>query len=366
MLKRWSLVMLLTAGFPKMNFEKSEKRDFLPSFFGELKKIENSILLEKKYGEKLGYTEHDYLKENPNIKFVDRIDTLRCDLVTIIRTISMKELDLLKDGSTLFSMLHYITHKKRNELLNKKNIKMFSMDSVTNDFNERVMEDFSGTAKSAINAGFQEFIKKPHNKDKRKIIFTIIGSGKIGQLAVFYAVHSTDVPVIVKTIGKNVTSNKELMQSILKTTDILVDATKRTDTCKYVVENELIKYLPESSVIVDISADEYDTSIVPMQVKGIEGIVTGSLDKFVFHPDDKEFDSIPKGVNTANRRTTISCYSWPGIDYISCLKRYEIQLIPLFKYLLTNQEPNVSSDDYYERCLARSTFEYFSKTTRTK
>ena len=63
-----------------------------------------------------------------------------------------------------------------------------------------------------------------------------------------------------------------------------------------------------------------------MQVKGIEGIPTGTLDKFVIEADDIIYDTIPKSINTTNRRIVVSCNAWPGIDAKECMKLYGRQL----------------------------------------
>jgi len=44
--------------------------------------------------------------------------------------------------------------------------------------------------------------------------------------------------------------------------------------------------MPSDYIILDISTDDYDVSINPIQVKGIEGIPTGNLEKYIFYPDD--------------------------------------------------------------------------------
>jgi hypothetical protein len=79
--------------------------------------------------------------------------------------------------------------------------------------------------------------------------------------------------------------------------------------------NWLCSYLPESAVIADITADDYDTTVEPIQVKAIEGIPTGNLrSNPVFMPDDPAWGQDPGGGSLlTHRRPVISCYSWPGV-----------------------------------------------------
>jgi alanine dehydrogenase len=114
---------------------------------------------------------------------------------------------------------------------------------------------------------------------------------------------------------------------------------------------------------VDISADDYDTKVTPIQIKGIEGIPTGSLDQIVFQTDDPAYSRIPAGVRKDERRVVVSCYSWPGVHPHACLDRYERQLTPFLRLLAKTPVSalNPHAEDYYNRALARSMYEEFEK-----
>ncbi len=352
--------MLKKIGFLSMQFEKEEKRDFRPRFFEQLKDIKQEIILDFDYGKKLGYGNKDYIAVNSHIRFSSRKDVLQADLLVSVRTPGFEELELMNDGAAIFSMLHFVTHSRRNEYLLSRNIRMFAMDSVVDDFGLRMIQDFPGTVTNAMKAGYDEYFKS-HSVNLLKVL--VIGTGEIGKLAVDIAVHLSPVPTIVSAVGRSVTVNTDILRDLLKETDILIDATKRSDTSKYIISNELIGFLPENAVIIDLSADDYDTSIDPPQVKGIEGIPTGFLDKYVFCIDDPVYDSIPENIDTSNRRKVVSCYSWPAVNPVRCLDIYEKQLLPFLQTLAEKDYPDIHplSENFYARSLAKGNYTTFIK-----
>lgn len=60
-----------------------------------------------------------------------------------------------------------------------------------------------------------------------------------------------------------------------------------------------------------------------------------------------------------NRRRLASCYSWPGVDAVHCLDRYEIQLEPFIRILLGIEGLSKHTSPYY-RALNRASFEVFN------
>jgi len=123
----------------------------------------------------------------------------------------------------------------------------------------------------------------------------------------------------------------------------------------------LISKLPTHGVILDLSADPYNDMIEPIQIKGIEGIPTGTLDNYIIHPEDKLYNTIPEVVNTENRRLVISCNAWPGVDPIDCMKIYGEQIYD-FIVLFIEKEVNelrLDSKNIYERSLVRASLDYF-------
>jgi alanine dehydrogenase len=170
--------------------------------------------------------------------------------------------------------------------------------------------------------------------------------------------------VLAHGFVSDITSDKEIMLELLKKCDILVDATFRRDASKYIITNDMLEVMPEHSVILDLTADPYDTTIDPPQVKGIEGIPTGTLDKMVFYKDDPDFaKDIPDFVNTKVRRTTVSCNAWPGIHPRRCMEIYGYQIFPFIRLLFRKsyEELSIDSIDPIERALYRGTYRAYKE-----
>lgn len=359
-------------GFPKMHKEECEKRDFLPAFFESLNDYEVDIFLEEGYGERLGYTADDYLKSNNKIKFDTLENVYKQDLVIVLRCPESEEIELMKENSILISMLHYETRKTRNKLFKERKINCYSMDSMTNDENERIMVNYRGTSRAGSRIAFEELKKRTNNFkniNNKVINISIIGLGAVAANSAkafeefgdneFLA--ENDRGIIIHMLPRTITQNYESLKSIIEKTDILVDASKRPDPTKLIVSNKLIGKLPEHAVILDLTADPYNDKISPIQVKGIEGIPTGTLDKFVIEIDDEIYDTIPKEVNKTNRRVVISCNAWPGIDAKDCMGLYGRQLLPFIDVILSKDIKylQINSKNMYERSLVRASLDYY-------
>jgi alanine dehydrogenase len=114
--------------------------------------------------------------------------------------------------------------------------------------------------------------------------------------------------------------------------------------------------MPAHAVLLDLSVDPYDCGDIVRTVKGIEGIPSGNLDQYVFAPDDAAFERVPSCVSTANRRYSVSCYSWPGIHPKECMEHYGRQLRPLMRTLIERGGwQNVRRrGKFFERALSRA------------
>ena len=98
-------------------------------------------------------------------------------------------------------------------------------------------------------------------------------------------------------------------------------------------------------------------------MRGIEGIPQGNLDQWEFAPDDPAWDALPPGIPTSERRTVVSCYSWPGVRPEPCMHVYGSQLAPLLERLvsaggLAGIRPDGS---YFEQALARGSLRHWQE-----
>jgi alanine dehydrogenase len=370
-----------TVGFPRMHKEKNEKRDFLPDLFEKLINENCEFYLEHGYGSDMGYAKDDYLKKNNRIKFVSHKECYEKDVIIVLRAPEFYELEWMKKGSILISMLHYPTRKGRNKKLIDLGINGISLDSIRNDFMERMIVNYRDTAGNGMELAFSELSRSMHNfySNQRDVItVSIIGAGMVGLSAAKSAVKfggneiyeaskkAGTKGVVVKMISRNITCDDREMIRLLMDTDILVDASSRDNPSKYIIKNEMIGLLKNHSIILDLSCDPYLTDVEPMQVKAIEGIPTGNLDKPVIYADDEIYNTIPPVVNTKNKRTVVSCNAWPGIKPKECMELYGKQLLPFLKCIFKNNfdSLNEDSDDYFKRALYRGTIECYEKNRK--
>ncbi len=162
---------------------------------------------------------------------------------------------------------------------------------------------------------------------------------------------------VALTVGRSLTRNAQAMERLFHEADILVDATQRHNPAEPVVPNDWIAWLPPHAVITDLAVDPYLIEADRPVVRGVEGIPQGNLDQYIFASDDPAWDeAIPAGVSTENRRTVVSCYSWPGLHPQACMTHYALQLKPLMRVLFEKGHNDLSLEgSYFERALARGT-----------
>jgi alanine dehydrogenase len=363
-----------TIGLARMHVEFGERRDFLPSLVAILEKQGAQVFLEHGYGSAMGFSKDDYQKVAPNTKFVSHEEVYKKQIVLVLRCPSNDKLKMLQPGACLTSMLHYPTRPKRVELLQSLQINAISLDTIKTGSGQRLIENLRSVAWNGLEAGFhalQRNYPEPglDGLHRDPIYVTILGAGAVGIHAVQAASRYGDIElwqkmamsgipgVQVTAIEYDSTRHEKVMQELLSRTDILVDATQRLDTSQPVIPNNWVGWMPANAIIVDLAVDPYLLDNTPPVVRGIEGIPQGNLDQYIFQPDDPKWDeTVPESIPSRHRRTTVTCYSWPGVHPKACMRHYGKQLEPLMIRLLrTNYQFLSLKGDYFERALYRGT-----------
>jgi alanine dehydrogenase len=362
-----------TIGLPRMFVEFGEKRDFLPDFVTHLAKHSARLFLEHGYGSGMNISEGEYSNSSSQVSFTSHEDAYHQDLVIVLRCPNMDDLKLIKPGAVLISMLHYPTRPERTRLIHSMGIEGVSLDSIKDDSGRRLVENLQAVAWNGVEAAFQALQRTYpapglYSPSRPPLNVTVLGSGAVGSHVVQSAIRygnrdlwkklaSQGVPgVRVTVIDHDLTGRVDTMHEVLASTDILVDATQRTDPSQPVILNDWIAWLPNHSVLLDLSVDPYQCETPPFSVKGIEGIPQGNLDQYLFAPDDPAYQLIPECIPTKHQRYCASCYSWPGIHPRECMQVYGDQLKPILRTLLErdgvkNIRPN---GRFFERAIYRS------------
>lgn len=365
----------LSVGFPRMHKEAAEVRDFLPELMHRIAPWAREVVIEAGSGAGMDIPLERYTEGCDNVRFGSNQDCYDQDIVVQVRSPEDDEMARMRPGTILFSMLHYPTHPDRLKLMLELGLKPISMDSVMDGDGKRLIEHLQGTSWNAVWAGFRALAKTfPALRDptRRPLEAVVVGAGPVGRYAAEAATKYGDVAlhkellalnipgVIVHIVGRNITQSQPHLRDLLSRADVFVDATFRRDPTQYIFPNPLIGALPEHAVIVDATADPYIAGET-LQVKAVEGIPTGSLDEYEFPPAHPAFDALPAGVSTTHRRMTVSCYSWPGIKPVECMRRYGRQMGMMLNVLLHTPYAALSLDSphYFERALYRGTAEYY-------
>ena len=359
-------------GFPRMMQEPGEKRVFLPEFIQFIAGLGVKVYVEEGYGSRSGYAFEDYKRASNNVFMCSREEAFQKDVSLILRSPKPDEFELVKRGTILISMLHYPTRPKRLARLQELGIKSISLDSIADDKNLRMVENMKAVAWNGLEAAF-DWLEKDWpglvRPDKKPINVLILGTGMVGKHAIEAAtklgtvernndhIASNGPGAIALSIGRNIASNPSTMKDLMEQADILVDSTQRRDTTKPVIPNEWIAWLPKHAVIVDLAVDPYTLDANPPVVRGVEGVPQGNLNQYIFPADDPKWDSmVPESIPSKNRRTTVTCYSWPGVHPEACMMHYAQQLEPFIEVLFEKGYDGLSLDGaYFERALYRAT-----------
>ena len=360
----------LSFGLCRIHMEAGEVRDFLPALVGHIAKWGGKVVLERGYGSGMGINEEAYLKAAPEAQFASLEEVYQQDYVLVLRYPDENLIRKMRPGACLISMLHYPTRPQRVEFLKSLGIEAVSLDFLKDDTGRRLVENLRMVAWNGVEAAFKVLRSVyPHpgfeSPTRPPINVTLLGAGAVGMHVVQAAIRYGDdaywhrlvangVPgVKVSVVDFDLTGHYSIMQDLLRSTDLLIDATQRPDPSMPVIPNEWIAFMAPHAVLLDLSVDPYNCGEVPFTVKGIEGIPSGNLDKYQFAPSDDAYNDIPGCIDSRNRRYVVSCYSWPGVTPIKCMDVYGKQIEPFIRTILTARGiQNVNaSGTYFQRAL---------------
>jgi alanine dehydrogenase len=296
----------------------------------------------------MGYPDEAYTALSPRIRAVDEATAYRQAIVVVLRAPEGRY-ELMAPGTILLSMLHFSTRPERVALLDSLGIEAIALDMITGDDGRRLVQNLRDVAHNGLACAFDALERRwpPLLSPSRPAVSgTVLGAGGVGKHAIEWAGRCGDearnerfmregLPgVETVVVEQNLAGNEAYFRHRFALTDILVDATARRDTSRPLFPNAWIGFLPEHAVICDLAVDPYLLDAAPPVVRGIEGIPQGNLDQWEFDIDDPAWARLPPSIPTRERRTVVSCYSWPGVRPEPCMELYGSQVTPLLKTLI--------------------------------
>lgn len=262
----------------------------------ELKSLtaKHQVLVEKDAGLGVGISKGDY--EKAGVKIASKKQVYACPLVVKIKEPIESELELMKPGSTVFSMLHLRSRPHLANLLKKYKINGIAMEEIRDQFGTRMIEALHQAGYLGMAKGFELW-----GKDPSKAVVKIMGYGNVAQGAIQCAARK-----LARVIVLNKRDVNE-MEKHIHGTDILVDGIYWPYKLRgkvYLVKRKMLKLFKPGAVIVDLPAN-------PAGKSPIETVHPTTLANISYTVDGV--------VHTA-------CWGWLGLDPVNISKRYSIQV----------------------------------------
>jgi alanine dehydrogenase len=182
-------------------------------------------------------------------------------------------------------------------------------------------------------------------------------AARLGDEALSARLREAGVPGVEHVVlDWDVTREPEALRRWLAWADLVVDATARPDPTQLVVPNAWLALTAPHAVFLDLAADPYLPDREPFAGKAVEGLPHGSLDQWLFRPDDPAWDRLDPRVAVAERRTALSCNAWPGIEPRACMELYGPQVEPVLRVVLERglEQIDPFKGPFFDRAVARA------------
>ena len=175
----------LTFGFPRMDKEAGERRDFLPPLIHRLADLGCEVYVESGIGSGMGYLDEEYVS-SPRVRVVDEDAAYRQDVVVVLRA-PIGKFEKIRRGATLISMLHFPTRPARVRHLEELAIDAVGLDTIEDDEGRRLVVNSRAVAWNGLEAAFAMLERRwPQltSPTRGPVRVTVMGAGEIGKHAV--------------------------------------------------------------------------------------------------------------------------------------------------------------------------------------
>lgn len=230
-----------TVGFPISQKENERRRCLIPSDIKNIKHKEY-VFVEKGYGNCLGYTDDEYIREG--VKVVSQDEVLKKDIICDAKIGDALYLSKL-NNQVVFGYIHAVQNKEITDVLIKNKLSVYAWEDMFEDGRHVFWRNNEIAGEAAIIHAYTILGTLPHGTR-----VALLGKGNIARGAL----------KILSLLGANVTvydkKTEKLLQKELNLYDVVVNCilwdTSRTD---HIIYKEDLKKMKKGSLIIDISCD---------------------------------------------------------------------------------------------------------------
>ena len=229
-------------GFIISHKEHEDRRALLPQ---DISKISNKeyVFVEKGYGEKIGYTDSDYI--NAGVHICTREEALSKDILCDPKIGDAEYLDDLKEGQEIFGWIHAVQNKDITDKILKAKATAFAWEDMYCDGRHIFWRNNEIAGEAAVMHAYQLHGIFPYDTK-----VALLGNGNVARGA-YRILVSLGADVIQYNRRTESLLRKELEQYDVIVNAILWD-TKRTD---HIIYKEDLSRMKRNSLIIDISCD---------------------------------------------------------------------------------------------------------------
>lgn len=261
----------------------------------------HEVLVEKETGIGIGILDSEY--EDIGAKISSQKEVYACDLVIRIKEPSFDEIELMRPGSIIMSMLHLRCRPKLEAKLREQKVTAIPLENLKDPLGNRMVEAVLDSGRIGMEYGFELWGKNPADCQVK-----IMGYGNMARGAIRCAARKL---ARVEVLNKKHFAE---IEKYIPGTDILVDAVNRpyrrdVEEEPYFVTRDMLKLFKKGSVIIDLVSNPEKHAPVetmrPTTLADLYYVVDG-----IYHT---------------------SCWGWPGLEPVKISKRYSKQVAPIVK-----------------------------------
>ncbi len=257
----------------------------------------HQIIVEKGAGKGIGIKDSEY--ENIGAKIEERSEVYQCNIVVRLKEPREEELQLMKKGGIIMSMMHLPGNPALRDLLKKYKLIAIPMEEIRDTLGRRMIEALHEAGYQGMQKGFELWGGDPSQCRVKIMGYGIVAWGAIQAAARKYA-------SIIILNKKDIYQ----MEKHIPGTDILVNGInwpmeKRGKV--FLITKEMLTLFKQGAVICDLISN-------PPGHSPIQTMHPTSLDHISYVVDGV--------IHT-------SCWAWPGLNPKEVSRRYSLQVAPI-------------------------------------